>query len=91
MATDNSWISSRECKRRWQRRSHAEHWKLFVRGIVLVIFQGRRRISPLSIATFAVEIIIGWLLFLSGIVRLITTFRIWRHARLLVVAVFHGA
>jgi uncharacterized membrane protein HdeD (DUF308 family) len=51
-----------------------EHWKLFlVEGIVLVIL-GLIAIVVPPIATLAVEILVGWLFLLSGIVGLITTF-----------------
>jgi uncharacterized membrane protein HdeD (DUF308 family) len=51
-----------------------EHWKLFlVEGIILVIL-GLIAIVVPPIATLAVEILIGWLFLLSGIVGLITTF-----------------
>jgi uncharacterized membrane protein HdeD (DUF308 family) len=51
-----------------------EHWKLFlVEGIILVIL-GLIAIVVPPVATLAVEILIGWLFLLSGIVGLITTF-----------------
>jgi uncharacterized membrane protein HdeD (DUF308 family) len=54
------------------------HWLLFlVEGIVLLGLGLAAIVLPL-IATFAVEIIIGWLLLISGIVGLITTFRMRR-------------
>ena len=50
------------------------HWVAFlVEGIILLI------LGLAAIVTFAVEILIGWLLLISGIVGLITTFRM-RHA-----------
>lgn len=50
------------------------HWKLFLfEGIVLVILGVAAIVLP-PIATLAVEIIIGWLLLVSGIVGLVTTF-----------------
>jgi uncharacterized membrane protein HdeD (DUF308 family) len=56
-----------------------EHWVLFlVEGIILVIL-GLAAILIPSIATLAVEILFGWLFLISGIVGLITTFRM-RHA-----------
>jgi uncharacterized membrane protein HdeD (DUF308 family) len=56
-----------------------EHWVLFlVEGIVLVIL-GLLAIALPPIATLAIEILIGWLFLVSGIVGLITTFWI-RHA-----------
>jgi uncharacterized membrane protein HdeD (DUF308 family) len=55
------------------------HWQLFFfEGIVLLCLGFAAIVLPL-IATVAVEIIIGWLLLISGIVGLIATFRM-RHA-----------
>jgi uncharacterized membrane protein HdeD (DUF308 family) len=51
------------------------HWKLFlVEGIILLGLGLTAVVLP-PIATFAVEIVIGWLLLISGIVGLITTLR----------------
>ncbi len=51
-----------------------EHWVLFlVEGIVLLVL-GLAAILIPAIATLAVEILIGWLFLVSGIVGLITTF-----------------
>jgi uncharacterized membrane protein HdeD (DUF308 family) len=51
-----------------------EHWKLFlVEGIILVVLGLIAIVIP-PIATLAVEILFGWLILLSGIVGLITTF-----------------
>jgi uncharacterized membrane protein HdeD (DUF308 family) len=51
-----------------------EHWVLFlVEGIVLLVL-GILAIAVPPIATLAVEIIIGWLFLVSGIVGAITTF-----------------
>lgn len=51
-----------------------EHWKLFlVEGIVLVVL-GLIAIVVPPIATLAVELLVGWLFLLSGILGLITTF-----------------
>src|SRR5208337_4984859 len=56
-----------------------EHWRLFfAEGIILVLLGVGAVILP-PVATFAVEMIIGWVLFLSGIVGLVTTFRM-QHA-----------
>ena len=53
------------------------HWKLFlVEGIVLVLL-GVAAIALPPLATVAVEIVIGWLLLVSGLVGLISTF--WMH------------
>lgn len=52
-----------------------EHWKLFLaEGIVLFILGLLAIIVP-PIATIAVEVLIGWLLLMSGVVGLIATFR----------------
>jgi uncharacterized membrane protein HdeD (DUF308 family) len=52
-----------------------EHWMLFlVEGIILVILGLAAIVIP-PIATLAVEILFGWLFFISGIIGLITTFR----------------
>ena len=50
------------------------HWKLFlIEGIVLVLL-GIAAILVPPIATLAFELVIGWLLLISGVVGLITTF-----------------
>lgn len=55
------------------------HWQLFFfEGLVLLILGMAAIVVPL-IATVAVEILIGWLLLISGVVGLIATFRM-RHA-----------
>jgi uncharacterized membrane protein HdeD (DUF308 family) len=52
-----------------------EHWVLFlVEGIILVILGLAAIVIP-PIATLAIEILFGWLFLISGIVGLITTFR----------------
>jgi uncharacterized membrane protein HdeD (DUF308 family) len=52
-----------------------QHWSLFLtEGIVLLILGIAAILLP-PIATFAVEIIIGWVLLASGIVGLISTLR----------------
>lgn len=51
-----------------------EHWGLFlVEGIILIILGLAAIIIP-PIATLAIEILIGWLFLISGIVGLISTF-----------------
>jgi len=51
------------------------HWRLFLaEGIILVILGILAVVVP-PIATIAVEVLIGWLLLMSGIVGLISTFR----------------
>ena len=55
-------------------QSVREHWVLFlVEGIVLVVLGLLAIVLPV-VATLAVAILIGWLLLISGIVGLITTF-----------------
>jgi uncharacterized membrane protein HdeD (DUF308 family) len=52
-----------------------EHWRWFLfEGIVLLLL-GFTAIAIPPLATFAIEILIGWLLLLSGIIGMITTFR----------------
>ena len=60
-------------------RSLHEHWVLYlIEGVVLVVLGATAIVLP-PIATLAVTILIGWVLLVSGIVGLITTF--WmRHA-----------
>jgi uncharacterized membrane protein HdeD (DUF308 family) len=51
-----------------------EHWVMFlIEGIVLVVL-GLLAIVVPPIATLAVEILIGWLFLVSGVMGLITTF-----------------
>jgi uncharacterized membrane protein HdeD (DUF308 family) len=51
-----------------------EHWVVFlVEGIILVVLGLLAIVLP-PIATLAVEILIGWLFLISGIVGLVTTF-----------------
>ena len=65
--------------RRVMMESVRDHWVLFlVEGIVLVVL-GLLAIVVPPLATLAVAILIGWLLLVSGIVGLITTFMA-RHA-----------
>jgi uncharacterized membrane protein HdeD (DUF308 family) len=55
--------------------SLSAHWKLFlIEGIVLVILGVAAVMLPL-IATIAVAIMIGWIFLLSGVVGLLSTFR----------------
>ncbi len=52
-----------------------EHWGLFLsEGIILVILGIVALVLP-GMATVAVEIVIGWVVLLSGIVGLISTYR----------------
>jgi uncharacterized membrane protein HdeD (DUF308 family) len=51
-----------------------EHWVLFlVEGLVLVVLGLAAIVLP-PIATLAIEILVGWLFLISGIMGLITTF-----------------
>ncbi len=60
-------------------KSLHEHWGLFLgEGIVLMILGLAAIVLP-PLATLAVETLIGWLLLLSGVVGLISTYRM-RHA-----------
>jgi uncharacterized membrane protein HdeD (DUF308 family) len=52
-----------------------EHWRLFLTEGMILFILGTLAIVVPPIATIAVEILIGWLLLLSGIVGLISTFR----------------
>jgi uncharacterized membrane protein HdeD (DUF308 family) len=55
--------------------SLAAHWRLFlIEGIVLVILGLAAIMLPL-IATIAMAIVIGWIFLLSGVVGLLSTFR----------------
>jgi uncharacterized membrane protein HdeD (DUF308 family) len=55
-------------------KSLHEHWKLFlVEGAILLIL-GLVAVMVPIVATVAVEIIVGWLILVSGIVGLVTTF-----------------
>jgi len=57
----------------------ADSWRfLLIEGIILVVLGAAAIIVP-PIATLAVEIILGWLFFISGIVGLVMTFMM-RHA-----------
>jgi uncharacterized membrane protein HdeD (DUF308 family) len=60
-------------------KSLHEHWQLFLtEGIVLLILGILSIVVP-AVATIAAEVLVGWLLLLSGIVGLIATVRM-RHA-----------
>jgi uncharacterized membrane protein HdeD (DUF308 family) len=57
-----------------ERAMHA-HWKIFLfEGIALLVLGGLAIVVPM-VATIAVEVVVGWLLFISGVVGLIATFR----------------
>ena len=76
MSTNNSGISP---IRDALAASLRAHWKLsLTEGIILLVLGLAAILLPL-IATIAVEILIGWLFLISGVIGLITTFRM-RHA-----------
>ncbi len=55
-------------------RSLHEHWRLFLaEGTVLLILGLAAIMVPMA-ATVAMEIVVGWLILVSGIVGLVTTF-----------------
>ncbi len=51
------------------------HWRLFLTEGIILFILGILAIVVPPIATIAVEILIGWLLLMSGIVGLIATLR----------------
>src|SRR3984957_10509428 len=51
------------------------HWRLFLAEGIILFILGILAIVVPPIATIAVEVLIGWLLLVSGIVGLISTFR----------------
>jgi uncharacterized membrane protein HdeD (DUF308 family) len=58
--------------------SLSAHWRLFLgEGIVLLVLGLAAVLIP-QVATLAVEILLGWILLASGIVGLISTFRMRR-------------
>ncbi|MEJ2378675.1 MAG: HdeD family acid-resistance protein [Pseudolabrys sp.] len=57
-----------------QRRALRDHWVLYlVEGIALVIV-GASAVALPPLATLAVTLFIGWVIFLKGVVGLLTTF-----------------
>jgi uncharacterized membrane protein HdeD (DUF308 family) len=71
MAMDNSRIERIQAT---ISKSLHEHWKLFlVEGAILLVLGLVAVMLPI-VATVAVEIIVGWLILVSGIVGLVTTF-----------------
>jgi len=71
MSMDNSKIERSQAT---ISKSLHEHWKLFlVEGAILLIL-GLVAVMVPIVATVAVEIIVGWLILVSGIVGLVTTF-----------------
>lgn len=58
--------------------SLSAHWKIFlIEGVVLLILGAAAVMLPL-VATLAVDIVIGWVFLLSGVVGLAATFRMRR-------------
>jgi uncharacterized membrane protein HdeD (DUF308 family) len=56
-------------------RSMRNHWKLFLfEGIALVLLGAAAVVLPV-VATIAVELIMGWVLLISGVIGLVATFR----------------
>ena len=51
-----------------------EHWVLFLIKRIILVILGLAAIVIPPIATLAIEILLGWLFLISGIVGLITTF-----------------
>ena len=55
--------------------SFTQHWRAFLTEGIVLLLLGLLAIIVPPIATLAVEILIGWILLASGIVGLISTFR----------------
>ncbi|HEX3848177.1 MAG TPA: HdeD family acid-resistance protein [Steroidobacteraceae bacterium] len=56
-------------------RAMHEHWKIFlIEGIALLVLGTLAIVIPM-VATIAAEVIVGWLLLISGVVGLVATFR----------------
>jgi uncharacterized membrane protein HdeD (DUF308 family) len=72
MVTDNSNINRIQGA---VAASLREHWRLFLAEGILLIILGVLAIMLPQIASIAVEIVIGWLLLISGVIGLINTFR----------------
>jgi uncharacterized membrane protein HdeD (DUF308 family) len=51
------------------------HWRLFLTEGIILLVLGLLAIVVPPIATIAVEVLIGWLLLMSGVIGLIATFR----------------
>jgi uncharacterized membrane protein HdeD (DUF308 family) len=55
-------------------QSMHDHWKLFlIEGIVLILLGALAIVLPM-LATIAITILFGWLLLISGVIGLVTTF-----------------
>jgi uncharacterized membrane protein HdeD (DUF308 family) len=59
--------------------SLSQHWQMFLAEGVVLLIMGLAAILIPQVATLAVDILIGWVLLISGILGLITTLRM-RHA-----------
>lgn len=55
-----------------------DHWRLFLAEGIVLVSLGLGAIVVPPVATFAVEMVIGWVLLVSGIVGLISTLRMQR-------------
>jgi len=55
------------------------HWKIFLAEGIILSLLGLAAIALPLVATVAIAVIVGWVLFFSGIIGLISTFRM-RHA-----------
>jgi uncharacterized membrane protein HdeD (DUF308 family) len=55
-------------------RSLHEHWRLFLAEGTILLILGLAAIMVPMAATVAMEIVVGWLILVSGIVGLVTTF-----------------
>ena len=55
-------------------RSLHEHWRLFLDEGTILLILGLAAIMVPMAATVAMEIVVGWLILVSGIVGLVTTF-----------------
>ena len=55
------------------------HWKIFLAEGIILLILGMGAIVLPPIATLAIEIIVGWLLLISGVVGFVSTFTM-RHA-----------
>jgi uncharacterized membrane protein HdeD (DUF308 family) len=56
-------------------RTLQAHWKLFLIEGAVLLFLGLLAIIVPRVATVAVELLLGWLLLISGVIGLITTLR----------------
>lgn len=54
------------------RRSLRQHWKLFVTEGLMMVIVGLAAVALPNVATLAVDVMIGWLLFVAGLYGLVT-------------------